>query len=143
MKVQTLAAGLGVATALVFAGGAASAATTIAITPAVPGTVMDTTTYTANDTVDFTFTIPTGYTFQFATAGFGGTFPAPVGFSASGGSGSFTETFGPYPYHGFLAYSLTTAAIPEPAVWSLMLLGLGALGGALRLTPRKGALALG
>ena len=87
------------------------------------------------------FTILAPYSFSFTATGSGGTFPFPIPVSASGTSGSYTETFGPLPVHGTVSYSLTTA-VPEPATWSLMLLGLAALGGALRLRARKGDPAL-
>jgi hypothetical protein len=87
--------------------------------------------YTSDELVDFKFTIDSPYKFQFSDSGSGGTFPFPIGSTATGGAGSYTETYGAYPVHGTLSYSLTTY-VPEPAPWALLIVGVGAVGGATR-----------
>ena len=43
----------------------------------------------------------------------------------------------PADYAGQFAYTALTAAVPEPATWGLLVLGFGAMGGAMRSRTRK------
>ncbi len=58
-------------------------------------------------------------------------------FSSSGGNLEFKE-LGPADDRGNLLDNVTLiAGVPEPASWALMILGVGAIGGALRLARRR------
>lgn len=61
-----------------------------------------------------------------------------VGYFIGSGSDTITFTYRNDPGYFALDTVAVTSAVPEPAAWALMTLGLGALGGALR-TRRKAA----
>jgi hypothetical protein len=102
-------------------------ALTYVLTPVYPGTISGTTPYAFNETLKYIFTIASPYRFSFTATGSGGTFPFPIGFTAMGGPGSYTQTFGPFPVTGTISYSLTTT-IPEPGVWTMLIVGFGLVG---------------
>jgi hypothetical protein len=59
------------------------------------------------------------------------------------GAQQFSNPLAPFPPHadsGYLAFDNLTYAVPEPAVWSLMIAGFGAVGGVLRNRRRSLAL---
>ena len=61
-------------------------------------------------------------------------------FTATGGSLVFTDN-GPSDQQGNILDNVTLTAVPEPATWAMMLIGIGALGGMLRGSRRKQAFA--
>ena len=106
----------------------AEAATVIkTLHPVYPGTISGVFTYTANEKVDFKFTVAAPYHFSFSADSSGPGFPFPIDISASGTAGTYTEVFGPFPVSGAVDYTLTTA-VPEPGVWALMVAGFGLVG---------------
>jgi len=61
---------------------------------------------------------------------------------STGGSTGELYTYGDGALPAFDAHgTLSVGAVPEPASWAMMLMGFGALGGALRIRRRKQALA--
>jgi hypothetical protein len=115
--------------------GGPAQALVVTLTPIV-GTISGSETYTTNETIDFKFTIDAPDTFVFTAIGDGGSFPFPITETASGTSGTFTEVYGPFPVHGTVDYSLTSA-VPEASTWAMMLLGFAGLGFAYRRTTKK------
>lgn len=106
-------------------------ATTIMLAPAGAGTVSGATFYATNETLVFNLAIKSPDTFKFSATGSGGTFPFPISESLSGMSGTYSLTYGPFPVSGTVDYTLTTA-VPEPASWALMIVGLAVVGGYVR-----------
>lgn len=118
--------------AMVLISSAAQALTvTKTLTPIYPGTITGTTPYSTSEIVKYTFTVAAPYHFTFTATGSGGNFPFPITILASGTSGTYTEQFGPFPVHGTISYSLTTA-VPEPGVWLMLAGGFGLVGAAVR-----------
>ena len=105
------------------------------LTPVYPGTISGTTTYSANEVLDYKFTIASPYHFTFTATGTGGNFPFPIAISAAGTFGTYTEQFGPFPVHGTVDYTLTTA-VPEPGVWVMLVGGFSLVGVAARRRSR-------
>jgi hypothetical protein len=129
----------GTAAALVCAAGSAGAVT-INLMPVYPGTISGSVPYTPNETLKFTFTVKSPYTFTFIESGSGGTFPYPITVESTGSAGAYTETFPKVPASGVVDYSLTTA-VPEPATWALMMVGFGLAGASMRRRARVQATA--
>ncbi|HEY2710474.1 MAG TPA: PEPxxWA-CTERM sorting domain-containing protein [Caulobacteraceae bacterium] len=61
--------------------------------------------------------------------------------SPTAGNLIFRE-LGPSDQQGNLLDNVSLVSVPEPASWTMMLLGLGAIGGGLRMTRRKEALSV-
>jgi hypothetical protein len=144
MNFKTILAGTAIALALTAAVTPANATKYIHLTPTYPGTITGSVAYPDGvmngDVIKFTFTIKPDYHFVFTDSGSGGTFPFAIGTTATGGAGSYTETYGPFPVKGTLDYTLTTA-IPEPASWALMTVGFGLAGASIRRRTRVQATA--
>ena len=111
-------------------GGTAQAATVV-LTPVLGGTISGTTALAPNETINYKFTVPAPYNFKFS-------FSDVIAFTTSGQSGNFVETFtnGPAPSTG--SYVLSTA-VPEPAAWALMLVGVAGVGAMTRRRTARAA----
>lgn len=114
-------------------------ATTIALAPTGAGTVTGSTLYTTNEALVFDLTITLPNTFKFTASGSGGTFPFRISESLSGMPGTYSLSYGPFPVEGTVDYTLSTTggAVPEPATWTLMMVGVGEAGATLRTARRK------
>jgi len=94
-------------------------------------------------------TLVESFSFDSTTSGALSTFtplfpPANVAFSFDSYTDDFTVVTLPTPAtldNGYFSYSLLSTAVPEPAAWTLMLLGLATIGAALR-GRRRGVLAV-
>jgi hypothetical protein len=139
MNAKKLFVGTSVALALAAAAATPASALTVILHPIYPGTVSGSVPYSSNEQVIFKFTVKSPYNFDFSATGTGGNFPFAISDTATGSAGTYTETFGKYPVHGTLSYSLTT--VPEPASWALMLVGFGAAGVSIRRKMRAQAAA--
>jgi hypothetical protein len=124
-----------IAAALLISSAAQALTVTKTLHPVYPGTISGTTTYSANEVVNYTFTVAAPYHFTFTATGSGGNFPFPIEIEASGTSGTYTEKFGAFPVHGSISYSLTTA-VPEPGVWLMLAGGFGLVGASARRRTR-------
>jgi hypothetical protein len=96
-----------------------------------------TVTYSSSQIIEFKFTVDSPYNFSFNAVQDVNYTPAfSITETATGGAGMYTETFTPVKignssYSGTIAYTLT-AAVPEPASWALMIVGVGAVGASMR-----------
>jgi hypothetical protein len=136
---QKHVAAISAAAALALLASTAHAVTTIPLgTVSTPTTITGSGTYTAGETLDFTFTIvaPLNYLFTDTITVLIGESEIPFTSSSTGEAGVYSETSGPIPFSGTYTYSLTTTDVPEPAAWALMLVGFGGLGAALRTRRR-------
>lgn len=133
MKRVTIFALAGAMTAGLMTASTASAVTVIKNLGTISSakTVSGTLNYVSNEKLIFKFTVDAPYNFTFDASGSGGTFPFTISSTATGSAGKYTETFGEYPVHGTIDYTLTTA-VPEPASWALMIVGVGAVGASMR-----------
>jgi hypothetical protein len=98
-----------------------ASAGTIDISPAFPGTVTGSYTFTEAGSEDFNFTIVSPYDYQFTlTAGAFST-------TSSGGAGKYSVLV-TASRPGTVDYSLVTTGVPEVSTWAMMLLGFAGLG---------------
>jgi hypothetical protein len=112
---------------------ASASATVYTLMPKEPGTITGTETVDGPGMDSFAFTVDSPYTFSFEATS--GVFEFPI-YSAGTAPGAYTVDFtatGP----GTIGYTLTTAGVPEPATWAMMLAGVGGIGAAMRRRPVK------
>jgi hypothetical protein len=107
------------------AGSAADAATFI-ITPAEPGVVSGSYTFTGAGSETFKFTIDAPYVFTFELDD-----GSIVSSGFSGAAGIYTDVVRAT-RAGTVSYTLTTSAVPETATWAMFIGGFGLMGAATR-----------
>jgi hypothetical protein len=135
-KFKTLLVGalLGAATASI---GASASATVYTLMPKEPGTITGSEDVAGPGMDSFQFTVDSPYTFSFSATS--GVFEFPI-YTAGTAPGTYTVDF-TATGAGTIGYTLTTAGVPEPAAWAMMLVGVGGVGAAMRRRSVKTRLA--
>ena len=108
-------------------------AAVVNLTPVLGGTITGTTELAPHEKISYTFKVPVPYHFMFG-------FSDVIDFTTSGGPGDFVETFTNGATASTGSYTLSTA-VPEPATWAMLIVGLAGVGAMTRRRNVKPAVA--